>query len=889
MPPDGSPDIFVDGSRASHRTSAAMTAVVIAAIFANCLLLSPSRFSDQQAQDRSPLHYVVYVLGLGAAFPTARGVEIRNLIFTLGAAALSLLAAWRLIGGRLRPRIAVDDLLEIRDRAKGPYFWWILLLAASIVSSMSSHAPEVCNGQTIVRFIQAAWWWPLALMLAPVHVPVLAAGLLTALSVMSAYGLWYHLARVVTAVPDARLQFPIGNELWLAACLLPAIFIPFGLMRYYSATHDATVILPQQRQYHEPRSNYFLIIALVPVLAALYYTRSRSALAGLAAGVVMCILMLLPAKPRKVTLLVTLILAIGAVGYVQRLRESGTVASRAISVRARLNYEWPYALTLFLQKPVGGHGDGAYSLLAGGFAREDQLEDPRVLAMEGHSWPGHPHNEFLELLSDLGAAGVLGFTLALMVTLFRAMQAADKLRGNPELAASRRLIIALAGALAALIVEEFSSVALREPGFPPIFFTVWAALWALVRPLRDVPPPLSDQRLFPGATFKLAGVTLALGAGTLAWYGMNDWRGALAYQRSFSDTNKEAAIASADFAARHVLDPFRNVSAKKRAVDARLDHFSSLLSDRDRPSNDTIELGRDALLRLTQLNATAPRFLGASSCEWQLALTLEGALTRRGDAKEAQAAHARFIRALEQCRADEPFQSEIVQRLCDARPEAPATDKLLWLRAFLRGGEADGYFDVAFQSLAAQPDTISVLSGLLDVARRDATRQSDNWSDILSPETLRLSAMATSSRRAQAIKYLEQADAMYTRAGPRLYAAHAAAVHELVKNRFALDPMANVDKNLADLARADELIEGSSSPDKPLPAPKGWTRLLILLVAEKDTAMRQQLTALPEDFLASESHRLNFAYESLAKMFTQSHPNLAQKWREKAKQLSATP
>jgi hypothetical protein len=598
-------------------------------------------------------------------------------------------------------------------------------------------------------------------------------------------------------------------------------------------------------------------------------------------------------KPRKLVLLVSLILAIGAVGYVQRLRESGSVALRAPSIRARLNYEWPYAINLFMQKPVGGHGDGAYALLAGGFARDDQLEDPRVLANEDRSWLGHPHNEFLELLADLGLAGALGFALALAVTFFRAVKAGDAMIGSLEDTSRRRLIIALAGGLAAVVIEECSSVALREPGLPPIFLTVWAALWALVRPQRSLPMPTSGQRIFPAATFAVVGVAVVAGAGAIAYVGVNDWRGALAYQRGqvqMARQDYKEAAASADFAAERLLDPFRNSSARLSAIWSRSLWFDSILSRADSaPDDSALSVARDALMRLGQLNAIAPRFLGASRREWELCGNLEKAMVGRGKPNDARDAHARFVRALEQNRSDEPFQIELVERLWSAKPGGPATEKLTWLRALLRGGEADDRFRSLLRTLGSQPDASAALAGLLDIAQRDAGHKTDRWSDSLSPETLRIAALVMPGGPAQAIKIVEQADAMYTLAGPRLFAAHAAALHEIVQFRFAIDPTANVDMNLSQLARADEMIEGASSPDKSLPGPKGQTRLRILLAAGKDDAARRQLAVLPAEPGATEASRLAAAYESLAMMFAHSHPDLAQQWRDRANQLHPSP
>ena len=82
------------------------------------------------------------------------------------------------------------------------------------------------------------------------------------------------------------------------------------------------------------------------------------------------------------------------------------------SIRSRIAYDWPYGLHLFSQKPFAGHGDGAFSFLAGQFARADQIDDPGIMRSDESYWTGHAHNEFLELLADLGVFGALAASAA---------------------------------------------------------------------------------------------------------------------------------------------------------------------------------------------------------------------------------------------------------------------------------------------------------------------------------------------------------------------------------------------------------------------------------------------------------------------------------------------
>ena len=100
-----------------------------------------------------------------------------------------------LVSSQLQPKLSADDLFDLRSQAAGPLFWWGLMLLISVVTSAFAHAPDVCKGQVIIRFLHLAWWWPLAVLLAPRHVRALSAVLLGAVAATAAMGIWYFFAR----------------------------------------------------------------------------------------------------------------------------------------------------------------------------------------------------------------------------------------------------------------------------------------------------------------------------------------------------------------------------------------------------------------------------------------------------------------------------------------------------------------------------------------------------------------------------------------------------------------------------------------------------------------------------------------------------------------------
>lgn len=878
MPSDSSPDLLVDESPVSRRTSSALAIIACAALLGDCLLTSPARFSALQQHDTSVLSWVVWLSALGGRFPTTRGVEIRNLVFYVAAALMALLAGARLVLSKARPRMSEEDLWDVRSRAAGPYFWWCLLLLSTVVSSWYSHAPSVCEGQTIARFLQVAWWWPLAALLAPRHVRLVASSLFTALAITAAVGIWYHVTRVLPGNPSARLQYPIGNELWFAACLLPGVFIALGLIAARP----------------KPIRMAATVLGLLAILFALFLTRSRSAAAGLVAGFAVVVFFLIPARWRKPFVLSACLIGIAATLFIQRQVAAGL---QAHSIRSRIIYEWPYALNLFSQKPIGGHGDGAYCLLAGQFARDDQIDDPAILRSDESFWTGHAHNEFLELLADLGILGALAFAAALATTLYHAFRSASASSPIGAALSDRWLVIGLSAALAASVVEACGTPSIREPGATPIFLTVWACLWALVR--RHRPPLRHDEKEKPfGSTvLRMVGLLVAIGAGALGWYGIQDWRGARArFEAAELMNQKQFSLAAhkADFAAAHLLDPFQNCLARMVAVWARSLEFDRRLADSaGPPSNADLEIAQEAMARASQLDHDAPNFLRMSRLEAELYLNCSRAFERRGDRANRDEYHAKFIAALEQSRADEPFQVDRVMALWNAEPTASAMDRLNWLRALIRVGEMDRGFLQLFRQLDHIPGFAQTLEGFYQIACRDEARPPDQWKDRLAPETLRLAALAKAlSNTAQggldAAHLADRAVALYAKAGPRLFAGRAAALHESVRYRFAAEPTAETDANLERLAQAHGIQYGSVSSATPLREALGDTRLNVLLAAGRERDAAAQIAVLHPEDKAPPPVQLARAYADLAAEFAEnpSRYPLVERWCHRAAELA---
>ncbi len=919
MHQDNSPDLLMDGSTGSRRTSGLLAIVAAVFLAGNCFLNSPGEFSAKHHEDHSLLKPIVGLLALGGQYPTIRGVEIRNLVFHFGAALLALIAGIRVVTSGSRPRVSGESLIDLRRRSASPFFWWCTLLLVSVVSSWYSHAPEVCKGQTILRFLQLAWWWPLAALLTPRDARRLSGWVLAILGALAALAVWYHIQR---DRPIDRLKYPIGNELFLAACLLPGLFIAFGLVsgwlhglvrnknRGQNKVKNEETNEPKGAKTDSPakttspasqyRFHHILAIVLVSlfIIAALYFTRSRSAAVGMMAGLCTIVLLVVRRKARLWVVLVVVVLATGGALMVQSLRTGGVMGQRAHSIRARLNHEWPYALTLFFQKPVAGWGDGGFAMLAGQYARVEQLDDPAILSFDTWSWVGHAHNEFLELLADLGFVGAFAFAAALIVTIWQALRYCDRARGDPAAGMARWLVIGLTAALVAIVIEECGDVALRKPGLPPVFLTVWALVWAMVRSSRDsVTTEQDDAQRLSLSTMRMTGAGICVAAIVLGGFGLQDWRGA----RAIYDATKvytpagryDDAIRKADYASIHALDPERNLIARVHAIWARSLKFDLVCAKESPPPTDEdIDFARDSLARLTRLDKAAPQFLMSARLRADLTGNLASVFGRRGQPILEHGYREQWASAWEQHRKDEPFRIDVVEKLWTIRPDAKSVDRLLWLRALLRNGEIDNRFLSLFRDAVTKDDFREAIGDLFNIAMQDSALSPGQWKDTLSPETFRVVALAQAlfaGQPAEAAKNAAGAEALYAKAGPRLFVAHAAAIHERVRYLLDADPTAAPEENLRLLAQAYAILAHKVAPEDPLPDGLGHTRIRVLLAAgQEQEASVQALHLYPDsnnpDTEVALKDRLAEGYLSLVSQFSQrpQYSDVALGWARRA-------
>ncbi|MBK8269167.1 MAG: O-antigen ligase family protein [Planctomycetes bacterium] len=900
------------------------------ALVAGGLLMCPAQFSEAHRKETGLLKTAIAAMALvgpeaeAGRFPTMRGVEIRNLVFYLGAAVLTLIGGIRLISCQSRPMLSRDDFWNWRERAGSPLFWWGVLLAVSVISSAFSNASDVSMGQSVSRMLFAAWWWPIAALLLPMGARRLSGFLVLAVGLCALMGLWHFGERVSPGwfgallskreLPGLRLEFPIGNSLWFGGFLLPAIFVALGLgldsftkPRVSDATdgeNASAACGPEVCMGAKCKITGIAAWIALPIIGlALVLTQARSsAWVGLGAGVISVAFFAAGKKARPGIVLAGLLCALAGVWYIQGLRQTGEMGERAHSIRTRLNYEWPYALTLFSQKPVGGHGEGGYTMLAPQFSREDQIDEPSTMAFSERWWYSHAHNEFLELLADLGAIGAGAFILALGMTLYYAVKYCDIARADVNGRPHRMLVIGLAAGLFAMMIEECSSVGLRNPGLPPIFLTVWAILWALIRSERRAGKKVAegDQRLNAGV-FRGAGLFAVAASFVLGFFGVQDWRAIRASyeaQQAIVLGETEFAAAQADFAGENLLDPFQRLCARMYGIDARSRAFADMVSKKDALTDEDLLLATDAWMRLERLGWVAPRFLNLSRFASEISANMARAYQARGEAPLAQEYRKLHITRLAQWSNDDPFNTQIVQQLWGILNEAAPMDRLLWLRRLMRRGEMDDATRMMAEDLFRRiPGSVNALNGLAVVAMKDANLPAGQWSDRLSPETLRLYAQLKDwgGEPAAAEQLAKMAEACYAKAGPALFAAHSAVIRESVVYALHASPTSRTDELLRELVRAHVIMNGPMEVTEdaalrvPLPDEKGITRVLVLAAAGRDEALKAQLKAIAGRF-GGDSPTPADVYVSLADQFVQKpqFAELTMQWAKKAAELDET-
>lgn len=802
-----------------------IVAFLAIALAATCFLISAGRGVKQGYVPWKPdsvLRIIVELLNFNYQYPTIRGVEIKWLVQGLVAAGalLAVTIAWFNRSRRMEQDSGMDRSQveaprpEKRSWLLTPPTAATLALAGfagwAILSTGWSPWPEASFHSGLQLSFTVLWAIILSRTLSrtSIHWAVLAIVLI--LAATAALGVWYRYERS----PEMRLEFPIGNPLFFAACLIPGIvLLPAAFIRRWSRPgrgeeQNYGVGSNRQPSSMTPRLWLFLMAAaLVLLLWAFKLADPRGPALGLVAGINVAALLSVRRRRRWVVGLAILVQVVAAYGlYQAHVERSG--GNRGATTRMRL-CAWRYAGNLALQEPLAGHGRDTYVLLAQQMSIPDVERDPYAFPS---AYLGHAHNEWLEVLAELGAVGfalmatALGITFwCILLTLRQPMNKAD-----------RWCLLGLSAALAALIVEECFNVALRKPGLPIFFYTIIGLVLAFCR---DTLIPKSALSRKHGQPLRIVGL---LGGIIVAWaifaWSWRDWQGALAHTQALEQAEKENW--------NEAFDLFGLAASERFCVEDRLAALQGTTYHAYRAANWRMQRSRRMLGRQNPQQGIAPqvrmlavedaaafadyfkrvqtagltilerapgwpetaRLLGES---WLLKGQMER-IEQQFGLREQVADYVAEARPwlLAEYRRDR-LNWAVAYRLLQLAGDQPLLERLNVARTPLRAGPMPTEMEGLLSTYLREPPFSSTMDQMLGGARLLlGNPDRETWSNAYVPETLRLAALVNKliGRFAEAARLAEEAAALLDQIRDRFPLTVFYARQDQYRYLFVADP-----------------------------------------------------------------------------------------------------
>lgn len=738
--------------------------------------------------DSSLLRPLTEVMSLWNTFPTARGVEIKDLLLYFSAAGgLGLLAfaAWRRStdpGARQR---AGDRWLA----AQAFFILWVLIAAAS---ALWSGDPSLSLGQAAVYGLCVAWAVSLAWTIEARHALHMLNGLVVITCGAALLCAWYYYERN----PFHRPGFPLGNPSILGALAMAGLVLALGKA-------GSLVAAAREQQRPLPTGRLALSAIAVVILAfGLNLTGSRGALLGL--GVAAAAAVLLHVGPRvRWWLAAGGFVALAATGWWLSTHANDMAMARGATIRFRA-YAWRYAAELWATRSISGHGAAAYPRLSGPLSASDRAVDPAAFMGETVE---HAHNELFEVFAEIGLVGGLAFVAAYVATI----AAAFALVRGPHSPARRWMLTALAAALAGLMADSLFGVGLRLPGVPAVHYTLLGLLWALSRSLSRDPAAESAPRA-PAYMQRCRIAALLAAAACLgcAVAAVQNARGLIHEQlaeEAAMTNNMRDGLGHAQRAADLLLDPVRRLLAMQRqlefryaltdrrltewrelrapAASAPIDAPPAAAAARAAALSEALGL-YEAALRLHQ---RAPLFARATLAA---ALAAERVAELGGDGvAPAGAWRERAWAAWLARRAQRPYEAQTLLSLL-ARYPATLETRVGLLRDALREGFPTPEWFAALQMLAAAPGFDETIQGLIDAAGPYDPRSDQNALLLAAaPESFRLGASwaALNQNFSAALQRSERAVALYEPLRPRLPDLYSVALAEQAEYAFLNAPL----------------------------------------------------------------------------------------------------
>ncbi len=426
-------------------------------------------------QQESPLRAVVQLLCLNYQFPTIHAGAIKTYLLGIAsglavvALAVSVLA--RRIGtdtndAAVGPAIAEAAIRTGRRVHLEPLFAAQLLLGLFLLWSFASYrrsaAPDLAVGGSILLTMYYLWAFALGYGLNRSSARIAVRLMVGISGVTAILALWYYYGRN----PTLRAKFPFGNPNFLSACLIPGILLATALVGSF---------LSRAIRHRSARALVGVIPALAVIILAFWAFQkadSRGPTLGLVAGFAALAFFLLRGRAKVLPVLIVVVMLLAAWMHYSAISHQASPTGRNATIRFR-GYSWRYALEMFTEKPFAGYGQGGYVLAGDSHAVHDVLEDPLAL----HTRIAHAHNEWLEVMADLGGVGIVLLVAALGLTMWAGMIAL----GSLPLTETRWSLAGLLATVVGLVVEECFGVGLRVSGVPTLFYTALGLIWAMTR------------------------------------------------------------------------------------------------------------------------------------------------------------------------------------------------------------------------------------------------------------------------------------------------------------------------------------------------------------------------------------------------------------------------
>ncbi|UCF33357.1 MAG: O-antigen ligase family protein [Phycisphaerales bacterium] len=805
--------------RPSHIVTIVLAVVVVGG---SSLLLSAAESETLvdgalEWQEGSLLRSVVQLLCLDYRFPTLYAGEIKNLVLGVGAgAALIVLGVAVALKTRTgdeesdtdqialqtdesdsvaaRPEKAHIAPLVAAQVLAGLYLLW------SFVSGKWSAAPELAIGGSILLTIHFLWAFAIGNTLSATAGRIASRVIPVFAALSAAVAIWYFYGRN----PTIRAKFPFGNPLFLATCLIPGIlFLMACVFEQIGAIGRGRI----------GRGLLVLIVSIVGLAVcgwAFHLTGSRGPLVGLGAGVLAVVFFAVRGKARFVPVVLAIVGLFIAWQYYGARTENQAGRGTTIEVR---KYAWSYAMDMFVERRLRGHGQGGFVLAGDSHSIKDVQGNPLAFTAR----IAHAHNEWLEVLADLGSIGLVLVLTALALTLYAGMLA---LSGAPP--PTKWALIAAMGSLVGIAVAECTGVGLRVTGVPTMFYTMLGLIWAMsTSGTTSVAERLSKSKPRRAVVAVLA-CLFGLMAIVLSQKDFSAARDTYTVSQFLADGEPEKAIEVGE-SGKDILNPQRALTnmfyicqahagaarlAQQRAMDRERrasqidppDQQLRYLAGQDYKLSDLhCERGSEVL---GQLVSRSPGYLNHGLLEYQLNSIQSVNAWLRGDAQKEALFMSSAAAALERELQRQPINADLTAEFVSialgrlgvydafellARPLRHNRIGLSYLDLLMRMAAAPGFDDELTKIEKAAAESLPPSTGAGPPEFRGAAEEERlPWA----PECLRLAATIHFFRGdyCKAEGALALAAGAYERMAPAAPLGMASCYSELADARFFSDP-----------------------------------------------------------------------------------------------------